>query len=92
MCDGALASIPQESFRHGFAKRAIGLAAPGTCSVTSREVCGLELVILRCRAIQLVDRGRLVVDRRRVNSHDASLAVHLVARSQFQSRNALLIH
>jgi hypothetical protein len=64
MCDGALAFIPQESFGHGFAKRAVGLAAPGTCCVTSREVCGLELVILRCRTIQLVDRRRLVVDRR----------------------------
>jgi hypothetical protein len=92
MCDGALAFIPQESFGDGFTKRAVGLAAPGTCSVSSREVCGLKLVILRCRAIQLVDCRRLIVDRCRVNSHDASLAVHLVAGSQLQSCNALLIH
>jgi hypothetical protein len=56
MCDGALAFVPQESFGHRFAKRAVGLAAPGTCCVTSCEVCGLKLVILRCRTIQLVDR------------------------------------
>src|SRR4029450_1216666 len=73
MCDGALALVREKSVRHGFAKRTVGLTPLGARGITGREVAGFELMILRRRAIQVVERRRLVVDRCGVNAHDASL-------------------
>jgi hypothetical protein len=91
MQNGALALVRQERVCDSVTKRAIGFSPLGARDVAIGEVRGFELVILGCSSIELVDRWRLVVHRRRVNADDAAVAIDLISRTQLQSRDALLV-
>src|SRR5262245_46657868 len=80
MQNRALALVCQERVCDGVTKRAVVFTPLGARDVAIREVRGFELVILRCSSIQLVDRWRLVVHRRRVDADDAAFGVDLISR------------
>ena len=91
MQNRALAFVGEEGVCDSVTKRAVGFTSFGTRDVAIREVRGFELVILGCSSIELVDRWRLVVHRRRVNADDAAVAIDLISRTQLQSRDTLLV-
>jgi hypothetical protein len=55
-------------------------------------VLAFELIVLRGSRKQLVNRGRSVVFRERVNAYDASPRVSLEARAELQPRDALAVN
>lgn len=68
MRDGALALVCQKTLYHGFAKRMVGFTTLGAHGIAAGKIRRFELVILCRCSIELVDRRRLVVDRRRIDA------------------------
>jgi hypothetical protein len=72
MSDSPLSLVREERLCGALAACTIIVGALRALSRALRIVSGFEFMILRRGSIQLVDRGRSVVDRRRINANDAT--------------------